>query len=169
MSYGTPAGVAALTKIYTDNGEFTDEDYLTCLQDQVTNPTLTEVEQWLTEMSDTMDVSLDGKGFVTPIMTPTKAYNMIAMIVQQYVSDLVKYVNHTGRFTSENAMRFGIEPMIQLSKDINNWVNSNAGALEAAGAARTDAQPGAQIGTRRNYPIFQRDSFGNKFENWQDD
>jgi hypothetical protein len=166
-----PTGVASLVKIYTDDGFFTSSDAcLSCLDtSEVTNPSLEEVNSWLTDISHSMDVALDGQGFVTPITAPEKAVRMITTIVQQYVADLVKYANDTGRFRSEAAQRFGIEPMIQLSKDINNWANTNAGALEAAGAARTDAQPGTTIGTKENYPIFQRNAFGNKFDNWNND
>lgn len=167
--YGTSTGVAALTKKWTDDGEFTDEDYLECLQDIVTNPTLSEVETWLAQISDTLDVALDGKGFVTPITAPTKCVNMVTVIVEQYVADLVKYVNNTGRFVTERAQESGVEPMIQLSKDIATWVTTNAPALEAAGAARTDEEPGGQIVTKTNTPIFQRNAFGNKFRDWNNE
>lgn len=164
--YGSASGVASLTKKWTDDGEFTDEAYLSCLQDIVTHPTLTEVERWLTQISDTLDVALDGKGFVTPITTPTKCVNMVTVIVEQYVADLVKYVNNTGRFVTERAQESGVEPMLQIGKDILTWVNGNAPALEAAGAARTDEEPGGRIVTKTNTPIFQRNAFGNKFQDW---
>src|SRR5687767_3023399 len=105
--YGTPAGVAALTKQWTDDGQFTDLCILDCLEDQTTNPTLSEVNTWLTQISDTMDVALNGAGFIAPVTTPTRAINMITVIVEQYVADLVKYVNNTGRFATERAQQYG--------------------------------------------------------------
>lgn len=160
--YGTPAGVAALTKQWTDDGQFTDECILDCLNDQTTNPTLTEVNTWLTQISDTMDVALAGAGFVVPVVTPVRAINMITVIVEQYVADLVKYVNNTGRFATERAQQFGIEPMIQLSKDINKWANENSTGLENAGAPKISASSG-QILTKSNFPLFSRNAFGNRF------
>ena len=166
MAYGSLAGVAALAKVYTDNGEFTDSACLDCLQDLETNPTKSEVTTWLDQVSSMMDIALAGEGFVIPITNAT-AILSIAMIVNQYVADLVKSANNTGRFATERARENGIEPMITIEKNVRAWANNNAGGLAAAGAER-QGTPGDQILTRTNTPIFSRKAFGNIFQDWND-
>ena len=165
--YGSLAGVAAFTKIFTDNGEFTDEDCLDCLQTQETNPTKSEVVTWLDQLSGAMDTALAAEGFVVPV-THANSVKSITMIINQYAADLVKYVNNTGRFATDRARESGIEPLIMIEKNIRAWAHSNAAGLEASGAERMDV-PGDQIGTKNNTAIFSRKAFGNVFENWTDD
>jgi len=164
MAYGSLAGVAALSKAFTDNGEFTMEDCLNCLQEIHTNPTRTEVETWLDQVSASMDIALAGEGFVVPVVNET-AKKSIDMIVNQYVADLVKAANNTGRFATERARESGIEPMITIEKNIRSWANNNASGMEAAGARRIEV-PGNRILTKENHPIFQREGFGNRFRDW---
>ncbi len=165
--YGSLPQVAAFTKIYTDNGEFTDEDCLNCLQSLETNPTKSEVTLWLDQVSAFMDTTLAGEGFTVPV-TNAKAKKSIDMIVSQYVADLVKYVNNTGRFATDRAKESGIEPLITIEKNIRAWVHANAAGLDAVGADRMDV-PGDQIGTKNNTAIFSRKAFGNVFQDWTDE
>lgn len=164
MAYGSLAGVAALAKQFTDNGEFTDADCLNCLQSLETNPTKSEVESWLDQISAAMDTALAGEGFVTPV-THANSVKSITMIVNQYVADLVKYANNNGRFATERARESGIEPLVTIEKNIRAWAHSNAAGLEAGGADRIDV-PGNRIFTKTNTPIFSRKAFGNTFEDW---
>lgn len=161
--YGSLAGVAALTKIYTDNGEFTDADCLNCLQELETNPTKTEVVSWLVQVSGAMNVALGGEGFVTPI-TSVNSKGMIDLIVNQYVADLVKYANNTGRFATDRARESGIEPFITIDKNIMAWAHSHAAGIEADPGVSRLPVPGNQIITKPNTPIFARNDFGNRFE-----
>lgn len=165
--YGSLTGVAALSKQWTDAGEFTDAGCLDCLQVLETNPTKTEVTTWLDEISGAMDTALAGEGFVTPV-TQATAVKSITMIVNQYVADLVKYANNTGRFATSLARESGIEPFITIEKNIRAWAHNNAAGLEAGGAARIDV-PGNQIFTKTNTPIFSRKAFGNVFQDWNDE
>lgn len=162
--YGTLAGVASYTKQWTDNGDFTDADCLECLQDLETNPTKTEVNTWLDQISAAMDTALAGEGFIVPV-THIGALKSISMIVEQYVADLVKYANNTGRFATERARESGIEPLITIDKNILAWAHSHAAGLEEQGVPRTDV-PGNQIFTKENTPIFSRKAFGNTFQDW---
>ena len=158
-------GVAALCKQFTDNGEFTDAGCLDCLQELETNPTKSEVDSWLDQISAAMDTALAGEGFVTPV-THVNAVKSITMIVNQYVADLVKYANNNGRFATERARESGIEPLVTIEKNIRAWAHNNAAGLEAGGADRISA-PGNQILTKTNTPIFSRKAFGNTFQDWE--
>lgn len=162
--YGSLSGVASYAKLFTDNGEFTDSDCLNCLQSLETNPTKSDVVSWLQQFSDAMDVALAGEGFVVPI-TQRAAVGAIDMIVNQYVADMVKYVNNTGRFATDRARESGIEPLLTIASNIRNWAHANAAGLDGAGAERR-AVPGDQIGTKSNTPIFARGAFGNRFQDW---
>jgi len=164
MTYGSQAGVAALSKQWTDDGVFSDEGCLDCLQVLETNPTRTEVDSWLDQISGAMDTALAGEGFVTPV-THAAALKSINMIVNQYVADLVKYANNTGRFATSQARESGIEPLITIEKNIRGWAHSNAGGLEAQGVPRI-AAPGNTIFSKDSTPIFARNAFGNSFQDW---
>lgn len=162
--YGSLPGVAALSKQFTDDGEFTDGDCLNCLQVEETNPTKSEVVTWLDQVSAAMNNALAGEGFVVPV-THANSVKMIDMIVNQYVADLVKYANNNGRFATERARESGIEPMITIYKNILSWANSNAPGMAGAGAPRGSA-PGDRIATKTNSAIFSRKAFGNIFQDW---
>jgi hypothetical protein len=165
--YGSLAGVAALSKQWTDAGEFTDAGCLDCLQELETNPTKSEVVSWLDQVSNAMDTALAGAGFVTPVTNIT-ALGSITLIINQYVADLVKYANNTGRFATERARESGVEPFITIDKNIIAWVTAHAAGLEAAGVPRI-AVRGNKILTRDNTPIFSRKMHGNEFQNWTKD
>lgn len=167
MAYGSLAGVAALCKQWTDDGVFTDEDCLDCLQELETIPTRSEVVEWLDLISNSMDTALGGEGFVTPV-TNANALGSITMIVNQYTADLVKYANNTGRFATERARESGIEPFITIDKNIIAWAHSHAAGMEAVGVPRLPV-PGNQILSKDNTAIFSRKGFGNRFQNWTDD
>ena len=164
MSYGSFAGIAALSKQWTDNGVFTDQNCLDCLQEMETNPTKTEVGLWRDQISGAMDTALAGEGFIIPVTNAT-AMMSIDMIVNQYVADLVKYANNTGRFATSLARESGIEPLITIEKNIRAWAHNNSAGLEAGGAERI-AAPGNTIFTKSGTPIFSRKAFGNSFQDW---
>lgn len=161
MAYGTVAGVAAYCGVYTSNGTFSN----------TTNPTITTVENWLTQVSALLDTALAIHGFTNPL-TETKAVNAATSIVEQLVSDVAKGANNTGRFFSENMIKSGVSFWRVITNDLNDWVEQYAPGLEENGAARGDSNQ-FSIGYRAQdeagddvHPIFQRKGFGNHFENW---
>src|SRR3989304_3812069 len=162
--YGSIAGIASLSKQWTDNGTFTNENCLDCLEELVTNPTLTEVLHWEDQLSAMMDVALAGEGFTVPI-TASNPKKSIDLIIDQLGADLVQAANQSGRFFTERAREAGTVPMMVIRKEILAWANENAAGLETAGATRGDT-PGDSIGTKTNTPIFSRKAFGNVFEEW---
>jgi len=164
--YGSLAGIASLSKQWTDNGVFTNEGCLDCLEELVTNPSLTEVLHWEDQLSAIMDVALAGEGFTVPI-TATNPKKSVDLIIDQLVADLVQAANQSGRFFTARAQEVGAVPMMVIRKEILGWANMNAAGLEAAGATRGDT-PGDSIGTKTNTPIFSRVAFGNSFTDWSD-
>lgn len=137
MSYGTEEGVAALARMWTDNGSFLDPDVYVI----GTNPTLSTVTGWLEEISNTFDVVLSGYGFETPVEVPA-AMSAIGSMVNAFVSDLVNNANSSGRFWTERAVERGISPLMAIRKDIDNWVNDNATGLEIMGVPRLSNKEG---------------------------
>lgn len=162
--YSSQAGIASLCKQWTDNGVFTNPDCLDCLEEIVTNPTLSEVLYWEDQLSAIMDVALAGEGFIVPV-TATNPKKSIDLIIEQLTADLVQAANQSGRFYTAKAQEAGSVPMMVIRKEILDWANMNASGLSAAGATRGDT-PGDSIGTKTNTPIFSRSAFGNVFQDW---
>lgn len=136
--YGTAAGVASLAKMWTDNGSFVDPDIY---GDGATRPTLTEVETWLTQLSDTMDLILAGYGFVVPVTVPA-AVSSIGQVIEAFTSDLVHNANSSGRFWTERAVERGITPLLAIRRDMDAFVKDNAEGLEGLGVPRNPAIQG---------------------------
>lgn len=125
--YGTVAGVASLAKMWTDNGQFIDPDIY---GDGATRPTNTEVEAWLTELSNMFDLILAGYGFVVPVTQATAA-SAIGGMIQTWTSDLVHSANSSGRFWTEKAKeRTALQ---QIYDDMNTWAGLNNEGLAASG------------------------------------
>jgi len=163
-SYGSVEEVAALARRYTDNGSFAT----------TTNPSLTQVEQFIDRTSSTINVILAGSGFQIPI-TQTDAKAAIAAIVIEAVVDLCHAANSAGRFFTERALERGIAPMKVIRQEMADWVADNAAGLAAMGAARVTPDAG-QVAFRDTdesgdeiHPIFQRDAYGNSFKDWDKD
>jgi hypothetical protein len=133
MSYGTPEAVAALAQTWTNNGEWIDP--VAAVVDPPTpevagtNPTLTQVEKWLDEVSALMNLSLQAHGFDTPV-TQVDAAGAIDMIVESVVADLCHAANSQGRFYTERILEHGISPMTIINKQINSWVEEFATGFE---------------------------------------
>jgi hypothetical protein len=160
-SYGSAAGVASLTKVFTNAGSF----------DTTTLPTLANVVSWIDEVSAIVNTALAAQGFTIPVSNAT-AILALQNLVQQYVSDLCHAANTSGRFFTERALERGVSAMTTIRKEIYAWVEDNASGLENLGAARAGKTGGGEIGFRdmnergtKTFPIFQRDGFGNTFDN----
>lgn len=133
MSYGAATDVAALAGTWTLNGAFTT----------ATNPTLAQVNAWLEDVSDLMDLALAQHRFEIPIDTGLANYskisNILSNVVVPLVADLCHAANSSGRFFTQKAIEFGMSPMKVITKDINAWVDSNADGLVALGMTLTPA------------------------------
>jgi hypothetical protein len=160
-SYGTVAQVAALTRRYTDGGSY----------DGTTNPNLVTIEGWLDSWSAQMNVYLAGAGFAIPV-AQADAKAAIAEVVVEAVTDLCHSANSAGRFFSQRALENGISASKVLRKEMADWVEAQADGLELLGATRTRASTAGILyrdsdnSGDATFPIFQRDGFGNRFEDW---
>lgn len=157
MAYGTPEGVASLAGVWTDNGEWLDPD----AYDEGTTPTLTEIERWLDQISAQVNTALKNAGFVTPV-THTETVQALGLFVEGFVADLADRRNSKGRFMSDKVISGGLSTV--LFSDFAAWVMANAGGLELDTTRNTTNA--AEIGTKNSFPIFSRQGFGNRFEDW---
>lgn len=131
MAYGTVAGVAALSKVWTKNGEYTAYD----LYGNCTNPTFEQVEIWLAEVSGVLDLAFANNGFVTPVIAVDVLPSMNSY-VQALVSDLCHAANSSGRFFTDKFIERGGTPMMAIIKDVDNWVAGKSSGLDAMGVPR---------------------------------
>jgi len=125
MSYGTAAGVGALSALYSDNGTFTAS----------TRPTLTQVNTWLDSVSSLLDTALEDEGFTTPVTTAAivKEFNLL---VEGIVNDLVNYSHSAGRFFTKKYLESGMSPFMTIDKELHEWVKRKSVGLEAQGLVK---------------------------------
>jgi len=162
-SYGTAAGVASYVPRYA-NGSATF--------DGTTRPKLTQIESFIDQISSLVNAILASNGFHTPI-TQADVKLAITIFVEQEVAAIAEGINGSGRFgpttKTPNKSRFQI-----IMEDISAFILEHADGFENLGAER-DQPTGMEILTRgvdaagkESFPIFQREAFGNVFENWTD-
>lgn len=127
MSYGSAAGVAALSALYADGttGLFTTG----------TRPTLAQVNVWLDEVSKLVDTALADQGFTVPV-TLTTVTGELGLLVNGIVKDLADYSHGAGRFFTEKALEYGISPFMTVDKELHNWVARKVVGLENQGVPR---------------------------------
>ena len=163
-SYGEASKVAALSLTWTDDGEFTTS----------TRPTKLQVESFLDQISGIMNLALSKEGFSIPV-TQADAVLAIESIVIQLVSDLVQSANSSGRFFTDRSLAAGISPLMQIRKEISDWVQDQTNGFVNLGVPQSASSGVNLIGFRDTddggddiEPIFQRDAFGNKFTDFDD-
>ena len=154
-SYGTVAMVEALTKRYTSSGSY----------GAATNPTSSQVETWINQVSGSVNVLLAEKGFVIPV-SQADAKLALETIVVEAVSDLCHAANSAGRFYTDRALERGQAPMKVIRQEMAEWIGEHAEGFEAIGAGRSVANTGG-IGSRSGdddgneiSPLFGRNAFG---------
>ena len=116
-SYGTPSDVAALARVWTNNGAWVNPvpDYAI----RGTNPTMTTVQDWLDNVSAQMNVALGSQFFKTPI-DPDESPNTYKAVTQ-YVVSLVSEMCHQA-----NNIDRDVPPEGKIMKDMAAWVQDNA-------------------------------------------
>jgi len=129
--YGSAAGVAALSNLWTRNGEFFDTE----LDVDGTRPSLTQVETWLDEVSSMMDVALANEGFSVPVDV-VEVLPMIGQFVNGIVKDLADYSHGAGRFYTKDAIDAGLSPFLTVDREVTDWVTRKSTGLEALGCRR---------------------------------
>lgn len=151
MAYSSVEQVAALSGMWTRAGEFFDEDEDALPPVQSTQPSLTQVDTWLDQVSAQMDLALAQHWFVTPIdeISAGSAFMAVSAYVSQLVADLVHAANSSGRFFTDRAVERGITPMQQILSDLETWVNTNETGFVAMGV------PQVPRSSRRNEIHFR--------------
>ncbi len=134
MAYGTAAGVAGHAKTWTRGGAFYDASDSPVVAP--TKPTLTEVNTWLTQISDLFDRALSNEGFVVPLIAE-KSVNLITLEVERIVGDLCARANGMGRLVSDGVLHIGY--MRVIANEIKTWVTEGATGFENDGVPRTNA------------------------------
>ena len=117
-----------------------------------------------------LNTALASYGFDTPL-TSENSLQMAAGLVEEVVADIVKYAKNNGRYFTEKP-EAGLWNLI--AADLNAWLVIYAPGIDANGDPRTGTS--IQIGFRSHdekgretFPIFQRNAFGNRFTNWNQD
>lgn len=139
MTYGVVNNVEALARVWTDNGQFVDPDVYV----DGTNPSLTQVEAWLAQVSSTLDLVLASQGFDTPV-TSVSALAAIDPLVEAFVVDLCHASNSTGRFAVTGGVA-SASPFLQIRKDLDEWVTLNAVGLEGMGVTKSKSYVGRNV------------------------
>lgn len=139
MAYGDVDNVAALARVWTDNGSFTDST----LYADGTNPSLAQVTTWLEQVSATLDLVLATQGFDTPV-TSVQAIAAIDPLVESLVVDLCHSSNSTGRFAVTGGVD-GLSPLMQIRKELDEWVMLNAVGLEGMGVTKVATYVGRDV------------------------
>lgn len=164
-SYGTPEEVAALVSRYTNAGVFIARGVT-----GVTRPTLEDVERYIDRVSALANTYLAEEGFNVPITQPIAKAALDELTIEAVV-ELCHVSNSAGRFFSDRQLKKQ-NPLRVIREEIANWVAEHAAGLENLGAARGTSFA-EQIAFRdtdesgdETFPIFQREAFGNRFDDW---
>jgi len=130
--YGSAAGVAAHNAQWTNNGEWLDDDGI---YETATDPSLSQVEAWLEQVSNSVDVRLADAGFDTPV-TLEVVVSELTLLVEGIVSDLADYSHRSGRFFSKQALEAGTSPYLTIDKELSDWVARRSIGLENLGVPK---------------------------------
>ncbi len=132
MPYGSAAGVASHAKTWTRGGTFYDaaDSPLT----SPTKPTLTEVETWITQVSDLFDRALSNEGFTVPVIA-TKSVSLLTLEVERIVADLCDRANGLGRLMADRVLHIGY--MKVIGSEVRSWVKEGAQGFVNDGVPRT--------------------------------
>lgn len=133
--YGTASGVAALSAQWTNNGAFLDDDLYDPYAPPATIPSLSQVELWLEQVSNSVDVKLQDEGFNTPVDVAS-VMSSLYLLVEGIVKDLVDFSHGSGRFFSQQSIESGLSPYLTIDKEISEWVKRQAVGFENAGVPR---------------------------------
>lgn len=155
--YGTSAGVSALTPRYANGiGDFVSAD----------RPTKTQVETFLTQVSNLLDAILSEAGFDTPV-TNADVVSLLTLFVQDEVAAIVEGINGSGRFgpTAKGPSKSRYQ---MIFDDIQVFVYDTSTGMERMGASRTGQIPVLYRNTDEAgltpTPIFARTDFGASYK-----
>ena len=138
MSYGTAAGVAALTPRYASSaGTF----------DTSTTPTLAQVDSWRSQLSGMLDVALSARAIPLPISNAS-VLAMLDAVVNGHAAAMVRGVNGQGRFAERPVT--ADEMWFLIGGQIDEWATAAAtgiGALLGLDAEDVARAPVVSVGS----------------------
>jgi len=140
--YGDADDVAALAKIWTRGGVWYDTvpAYGSVAEVKGTNPTLAQVEVWLTDVSAIVDVALAGVGFDVPVTAlHPEALQATDSFVNSVVADLCHAANSSGRLYSQKIIEKGLSPMVLVNQQAGNWAEEWTAGFRRLGVSWTQA------------------------------
>lgn len=137
--YGTPEKVATMASVWTRDGVWYDKvdavvadplaipPVVGVAAVRATNPSLTEVNSWLSDVSGQVNLALENVGFIMPVeaLVSPNAYKAVSLYVVSLVADLCHFKNSSGRFFTEKLIERGITPMTAILKDLEGWASMN--------------------------------------------
>lgn len=136
MAYGAADSVVAFVPRYANkSGRF----------DNTTVPTLTQVEEWIAQVSAMLDVAMANAGLPSPA-TNEAVTGMLDAFVNANVSGLVRGVNGQGRFAEKPTSTD--EMLLAVSDAADAWVQRRALGIAALSGMTADDAPGSTAGTR---------------------
>lgn len=156
-SYGSVSEVAALTRRYTDDGDY---QIYTC-------PTLVEVEGFINRVSSIVNVLLAEAGFVIPVSQADAKLAIDEFVIAQVVQ-LCHGANGAGPFApgSEELRNSNSTPFGVITKEAASFISDHAAGIEALGATRSTASIAVGLACRTTddsgediVPPFQRKQF----------
>ena len=162
-SYGSTAGVAALTPRYAHSSG---------VYDATTRPTITQVESFIDQVSSLLNVMLAREGFIIPV-TNANVVLMLAMFTNEEVAQICEGINGSGRF-GPGQKQIGRSRYQLITADVQDFIETSKAGIEAIGATQAAGQSDmGAVGYRDTdergnptSPIFQRSGFGNTFTDW---
>jgi hypothetical protein len=140
--YGTAAGVAALSSMWTRYGEFFDAD----LYVDATVPSLAQVENWLVQVTSSLNIALADEGFVVPV-TDADVLPSLDHKVEAVTKDLCDFSHGAGRFFTTQEITGGASPMLVIEKELREWVTEHSIGMEAMGVPKHSKFIGRHVAT----------------------
>jgi hypothetical protein len=164
-SYGDTAEIAELVPRHaTPVGTF----------DATTRPSLTQLESNVDQLSAMLNTMLAEAGFDIPV-TQADAKLTLDLFVNQEAAALVEGINGYGRFGPTQGKGTPRGRFALMMDDVQAFIIANMAGFERLGAARDYSQVGG-LGYRGTdesgneiFPMFQRDSHGDNWPNWDSD
>lgn len=136
MTYGSADGVAAFVPRYANkSGRF----------DNVTVPTLDQVDEWREQVSALLDVALATNGLPAPA-ADTAVVAMLDGFVNANVGGLVRGVNGQGRYAERPTPVD--EMLLTIADAALVWVRTRATGIAALIGLTSEAGAGATAGSR---------------------
>jgi len=131
MSYGSADGIAAFTPRYANaSGRF----------DNVTVPTLGQVDEWRGQISAVLDVAMATAGLPSPASVPS-VVAMLDAFVNGNIGGMVRGVNGQGKFAEKPTS--ADEMLLAIADAADAWVQRRAAGIAALSGVTLESEQAA--------------------------